>query len=50
MFCLIEEIGLEKVTMIVELSQKGVFRPDIAKNIGISPSTVYKYQKRFHLI
>jgi len=47
---LIEEIGMEKITMIVDLSQKGVFRPEIAKEIGISPSTVYKYQKRFHLI
>ncbi len=47
---MIEEIGLEKVTKIVELSQKGIFRPEIAREIGISPSTVYKYQKRFHLI
>lgn len=47
---MIKEIGLDKVTRIVELSQKGVFRPDIARDLGISPSTVYKYQKRFHLI
>ena len=45
-----KEIGLEKVTRIIELSKKGVFTPEIARLVGVSESSVYKYRVLFDLI
>jgi len=41
---------LKKVARIIELSKKGVFKPKIAKLVGVSESTIYKYQVMFDLI
>ena len=45
-----EEIGLDKITKIVELTEKDVFRKEIAQQVKVSPSTVFKYQKKLHLV
>jgi len=44
------KLSLDKVTKIVEMTNKGEFRTTIAKELSISTSTVYKYQKKFGLI
>ena len=41
---------IEKVTKIVELTEEGEFRPDIARQIELTVGTVYKYQKMFKLV
>jgi len=41
---------MDKVQEIVELSQKELYRPEIARRAGVSEATVYKYQKIFDLV
>ena len=43
-------ITLQQIEMIVELTKKGTFRPDIAKATHTSTFSVYKYQKEFNLV
>jgi transposase len=43
-------VTLQQIEMIVELTRKGTFRPDIAKETGVSTFSVYKYQKEFNLV
>jgi len=43
-------IKTEKVLQILELCQKGVSKPQIAKIVGVSPKTVYNYQKKLNLL
>jgi len=40
------EVTVEEMTRIVELTEDGKSRGDIAKEIGRSKMTVYLYQKR----
>jgi len=43
-------ITLQEINQIVKLTQEKKSRPDIAKEVHKSPSTVWHYQKRFGLI
>jgi len=43
-------ISLDKINKIVEFTKKDMFRTKIAKEVGVSVSTVYKYQSHFGLI
>jgi len=45
-----ESISLNKVTQIIELTKGGMFKSEIARKLGVSKSTIYKYQQRFSLI
>lgn len=45
-----ESIPLDKMARIVELTQVGKFKSEISELLGISKSTVYKYQQRFNLL
>ena len=40
-------ISLEDIKKIIELTGKGFTRPDIAREMGVSKSTIYKYQKEY---
>jgi transposase len=40
----------EKILQIIELSQQNLFRSEIASQVGVSESTIYKYQKKFDLV
>ena len=40
------EVTVDEMTKIVELTKQGVFRTDIAKEVGRSERTVYLYQKK----
>lgn len=44
------ETDLSQIKTIVELSQQGKSRPDIAERSGVSEYTVWKYQKDFDLL
>ena len=44
------EIGLERVSMVIKLTQDGDFRSEIAEKTKMSQSSVYKWQKKFHLL
>lgn len=44
------ETELSQIKTIVELSQEGKSRPDIAEKSGVSEYTVWKYQKDFDLL
>jgi len=46
----LDGINLDKVVRIVELTKKGMYRSEIVKELGVSHSTVYKYQKSFDLV
>lgn len=44
-------LPVEKIQNIVELSKnKHMSRREIARAVGVSKTTVYKYQKKFHLV
>jgi len=43
-------IPLEKIERIIELTEKGMSRPAIARELGISKFSVWKYQKKFLLL
>jgi len=45
-----KEISLSKVVQIIKLSQEDRFRSDIAKEVGVSESSVFKYQNKFGLL
>jgi len=45
-----EEISSDRVITILQLTQNGTYRPNIAREVGVSKSTVFKYQKKFDLI
>lgn len=32
------------------LTNKGLFRKQIAEEVGVNPTTVWKYQKQFELV
>jgi len=38
------ELAENKVKTIVKLTKEGLLRPDIARQVGCSKQTVYKYQ------
>lgn len=44
------ETELSQIKVIVEMSQEGASRPDIAEESGVSEYTVWKYQKDFDLL
>jgi DNA-binding CsgD family transcriptional regulator len=43
-------IATKKAMQIMELCQKGISKPQIAKIVGVSPKTVYNYQKKLNLL
>jgi len=43
-------ITIEQIKMIIEMSQRKCFRPDIMEKVGVCSSTVYKYQRKFDLV
>ncbi|MFP4052227.1 MAG: helix-turn-helix domain-containing protein [Thermoplasmata archaeon] len=44
------EISVSDIEKIVELSQKGLSRPEIAKRVGFSENTVWRYQKEYEVL
>jgi len=44
------EISIEQIKKIVELSQEGFSRPDIADEVGVAKRTVWRYQNDFDLV
>jgi hypothetical protein len=46
----VPKLNLDQIAGIVELSKKGEYRPEISRQIGVSVSTVFKYQKQFDLV
>ena len=45
-----KKLNLDRISKIVEFSEKGMYRPEIAEKVGVSESTVFKCQKIYHLI
>jgi hypothetical protein len=41
------EVSVEEINTIVEMTEQGKFRTDIAQAIGRSTHTVWRYQKQF---
>lgn len=41
------ELSSDQINMIVELSEKGKSRPEIADRVNCGKKTVYRYQKKF---
>lgn len=44
------DVSVQQLEQIVALTGQGMFRKEIAKQVKMSPFTVYLYQKRFELI
>jgi len=44
------EISISQIKKIVEMSQKGASRPDIAEEVGVAKRTVWRYQNDFDLV
>jgi DNA-directed RNA polymerase specialized sigma subunit len=45
------EVSVDKIKTIVDMTlEKEYTRPEIAKKAGVSPDTVWRYQKKFGLI
>ena len=40
-------VSIEDIQKIIEFTAKGYTRPAIAKELGFSKSTIYKYQKEY---
>jgi len=40
------DLSIDQMNTIVELTDKGTSRPDIAKKVGCCNMTVYNYQKK----
>ena len=40
-------LNIEQIAKIIALTEQGLDRPKIAKEIGISIKSVYNYQKEF---
>ena len=47
---MVNKISVNKICMIAELTKQDKFRPEIARYVGVSQSTVYKYQKMLDLV
>lgn len=45
-----DPISLDKIGEITEMTNNNYFRPEIARKVGASVSTVYKYQRLFGLV
>jgi DNA-binding CsgD family transcriptional regulator len=45
-----EKLTMDKIQQILLLTEKGLFRSQIAKKLGISEMTVYNYQRKLDLI
>lgn len=43
----LKSIPIDKIKEIIELSDKNLFRPEIAKRVGLAENTVLKYQRQF---
>lgn len=43
-------ISMDTIEKIIELSEKGASRPEIAKKLNISKDTVWRYQKKFEIL
>jgi len=44
------EISVKQIKRIVEMSQDGASRPDIADEVGVAKRTVWRYQNDFDLV
>jgi len=44
------ELSVKQIKKIVELSQGGYNRPDIADEVGVAKRTVWRYQNDFDLV
>ena len=45
-----QHVSVDQIESIVNLSEKGLFRGDIADKVGVSKQTVWNYQKKYHLL
>ena len=45
-----KKTDIDIISRIVELSEKDLYRNEIAEKFSVSKSTVYKYQKLFNLV
>ena len=43
-------LTITEVSMIIDLTNDGVFRHEIARRLEINPVTVWKHQKKFCLV
>ncbi|MHA2202192.1 MAG: hypothetical protein ACW991_00750 [Candidatus Hodarchaeales archaeon] len=43
-------LTITEVNLIIQLSNDGVFRHEIARRLDINPVTVWKHQKKFCLV
>ncbi len=43
-------LTIDQINKIVELSNRDMYRTEIAREVGVSISTVYKYQQHFGLV
>lgn len=44
------ELSVKQIKKIVELSQRGENRPDIADEVDVAKRTVWRYQNDFDLV
>jgi len=44
------ELSISQIKKIVEMSQEGASRPDIADEVGVAKRTVWRYQNDFDLV
>ena len=44
------QLSMDQILKMVELTEKGKYRRQIAEEIGVNPSTVWRYQKHFGLV
>jgi transposase len=42
-----QALPIDKVKLIISLTKEGWYRPDIARKLNISKTSVYNYQKKY---